>query len=140
MLDSHGNQNSGVKGFRFSEAVGLSIPYASPEMLLCMQGRINAGIIYLLPTHCRDSYSFGISLIEAMLRKDPWGDIENDVLMPLVIGGKRPNLEKFLQKSSADKRWSLLIQLATDCWQQLPNKRIKMSDALHRLRQISQTR
>lgn len=126
----------GVKAFRFSDADGLSLPYAPPELLAIKKGMSQMSEMHKWPVHSRDAYAFGIVIYEASSRRAAYTVSDKEKLIQTVLSGGRPDTSRLLDEQC---QWKPLVQMAMQCWSSDISTRPKLNEITTKIRLIHQS-
>ena len=133
------DERMGVKAFKRSHLVGLSVAYAAPEILKAffdyrkaLKTDKNAEMKPVqAPAHSRDSYAFGITAYEVLTREDPYDGLTREEIKTIVIRGQRPLWpDSLLEKRERDHNWAIVCGMCETCWASEPTSRLTMDQAV----------
>lgn len=136
------DERMGVKALKKSHLVGLSVAYASPEMVHAFfefrkAQKQNPSLEMQPvpgPVHSRDSYSYGIMAFEVITRRKAYQDMHRDEIRKHVLKGLRPQFpDNVVQWRGLDRNWGILCNISESCWTTDLNFRLPMDEIVKRL-------
>ena len=123
----------GVKAFQKSKFKGLSIGYASPELLEEFANPTGAPVNPNLPA-ANDIYAFGITIYEVLARTDGWPlSMTEDDVVQNVTSGRRPDWIYVPDDKKSSRAYEILVSVATQCWSPDPAARPNTLDSLRQI-------
>ena len=127
----------GVKAFQKSHFKGLSVPYASPELLQQYVSQSETSPVLISAPACADTYAFGVSCYEILTRVEAWPHVRNeDELIHAVLAGVRPQWpETILRVRDRHETIGMLVNITEKCWFQNGLLRPNMGEIYRELQQ-----
>ena len=115
-----------VRGLETPRSLGLTVPYAAPELFLRMR-RIRDACT--TADTALDVYAYGVSLYEMITRSPPWPNTASpEAICMQVTAGVRPPLSPRVT-DQVSPRW-LINELVPACWSHSPEERPTFADIL----------
>ena len=104
--------------------VGLTPAYAAPELYDRVRG------ITAPSDAAIDVFAFAITLLEMLIRKQPWKSqgVDKSEIQILVYAGKRPQIDPEVRQNEPE-----LVGLIEACWSHNPMHRPAFSDIYNKL-------
>ena len=77
-----------------------------------------------------DIYCYGMTMLEVLERRKPWGDVSSEEIQEKVLAGQRPHASATLLESCQnDESIQAIYEVVQQCWQLIPADR-PTSDAI----------